>query len=363
MMKRHDNADVNNDDESVPMATLDMCYYCFDTLLNELLTNITSPQQLHRQFQQSNGHGSKKDERPPEKMDLYHTSATDDDILNKDDSNNNNVDDYYSYLDNMKATLTYHTSSYIPPNVDCPLFITWSKRSCQADNNNNNNNNDSEDDDDDETMYNLRGCIGTLTPKSLTTALSEFAITSAIHDTRFDPVTLQEVSQLKVCVSLLVKYEECTHCLDWTVGVHGIHIQFKTPRCDNIGGGGGSSDGSSGSRGGGTKKQQMKNYYSATFLPEVAYEQSWNQLETIIALVHKSGYQPPPGSSSSNKSITSNEFLASIWCTRYQSSKCQLSYLDYGTARDFDCQLLLHLLQQQGQCSRSNSSSGRGHAE
>ena len=315
MMKRHDNDNVNDDDdESGPMATLDMCYYCFDTLLNELLTNTPSPPQPQR---------------------------------NREDSSNNsnNVDDYYSYFNKMKATLKYHTSSYIPPKVECPLFITWLKRSCHP---NTNNNNDSEeyDKDEDETMYNLRGCIGTLIPKSLSTALYEFAITSAFHDTRFDPIVLQEVSQLKVCVSLLVKYEECAHCLDWTVGVHGIHIQFETPRCNDNSG-----------RGGGTKKQQMKNYYSATFLPEVAYEQNWNQLDTIIALVRKSGYQPSSGSGgSSSSSITNDEFMASIRCTRYQSSKCQLSYLDYATARDFDCQLLLRLLRQVGQDSRSNSS-------
>jgi len=347
-MKRHDNDNNNgddDDDESCPVATLDMCYYCFDTLLNELLPlpNIpSSPQQLHhhQQFKQSNDHGGKKVERPPKKMDLSNSSTTDDDIRNLEFSSNN-VDDYYSYLDKMKATLKYHTSSYIPPSETCPLFITWSKRSCHP-----NNNNGTDDDDEDETMYNLRGCIGTLTPKSLSTALSEFAITSAFHDTRFDPVVLQEVSQLKVCVSLLVKYEECSHCLDWIVGVHGIHIQFETPRCDNGSG-----------RGGGGKKQQRKNYYSATFLPEVAYEQNWNQLDTIIALVRKSGYQPSSGGNSSS-SIRNDEFMASIRCTRYQSSKCKLSYLDYITSRDFDCQLLLRLLRQSQENSSSSSRSG-----
>ena len=298
----------------------------------------------------------------------------------EDSNNNNNVDDdCYPYLDKMKATLDYHYSSYIPPDVDCPLFITWSKRchpllppppssdgeysslstttiktptfttpttstttmsspaaylsssaevavavAVAVDN-----------DDNDEKMYNLRGCIGTLTPKSLTIALSDFAITSAFRDTRFDPIALQEVSQLKVSVSLLVKYEECNHCLDWTVGVHGIHIQFET---------GGISSGSSHHRGNGRgKQQQTRKYYSGTFLPEVACEQNWNQVETIVALVRKAGYQPSTttsgssSSSSSGSSITTNEFMASIRCTRYQSSKCQLSYLDYATARGFDC--------------------------
>jgi len=97
--------------------------------------------------------------------------------------------------------------------------------------------------------------------------------------------------QLKVWVSLLVKYEECADCLDWEVGKHGIFITFLV---------------------------DSKNY-NATYLPEVAYAQGWTKKECIESLVRKAGYQ---------KNM-SNEFLAGIKCTRYQSSKQELTYARY----------------------------------
>ena len=102
------------------------------------------------------------------------------------------------------------------PNVDTPLFVTYHI------------NGDT-----------LRGCIGNLSPISLPRAVPEYALISALNDTRFSPVTLSELPQLNVTVSLLVKYEECD-ALDWEVGVHGILIEYKG--------------------------------YSATFLPEVSAE-------------------------------------------------------------------------------------------
>lgn len=93
--------------------------------------------------------------------------------------------------------------------------------------------------------FELRGCIGTLSPKPLRTAIGEFAITSAFGDRRFNPISPHEVPHLRVAVSLLVNYEECRHCHDWIIGVHGIIITFYH----------GSSE------------------YSATYLPEVAQEQ------------------------------------------------------------------------------------------
>lgn len=53
--------------------------------------------------------------------------------------------------------------------------------------------------------------------------IGDYALTSALKDCRFDPVSLDEVKHLRVAVSLLVKYEECS---DWNVGTHGIIINF-----------------------------------------------------------------------------------------------------------------------------------------
>jgi AMME syndrome candidate gene 1 protein len=125
----------------------------------------------------------------------------------------------------------------LPPMIECPLFITWDKRDAAS-----------------SVDYRLRGCIGTLSPRPLATAVRDFALTSAFRDQRFDPMRIEEVPNLRVGVSLLVKYEACSDVYDWQVGVHGILIKFHT------------------------EGQQ----YSATYLPEVAKEQRYEQaLHTV----------------------------------------------------------------------------------
>jgi len=59
--------------------------------------------------------------------------------------------------------------------------------------------------------------------------------------------------------------------------------------------------------------------HSATFLPEVAFQQGWDKLETIRHLISKSGCGV--------SSIT--EILQSLRLTRYQSSKSSLTYSQY----------------------------------
>lgn len=163
--------------------------------------------------------------------------------------------------------------SSIPKSTMCPLFVTWDKQKYN------------------NSIYNLRGCIGTLAPRQLRYALGEYAKTSGLHDPRFQPISISEIPSLRVSVSLLVNYEECEHCLDWEVGVHGILINFD---------------------------HQLQNY-SATFLPEVASEQKWTQQETIRYLVEKSGFRHK----------LTPEIQSTIRCTRYQSSKQYMTYEQY----------------------------------
>lgn len=93
----------------------------------------------------------------------------------------------------------------------------------------------------------LRGCTGTFFSTPLHRGLSKFALVSALKDSRFQPVTRNELKELHVSVSLLLNFEEGRDYLDWTVGVHGIRIEYHDER---------------------------GNFYSSTFLPEVAPEQS-----------------------------------------------------------------------------------------
>jgi uncharacterized protein (TIGR00296 family) len=156
--------------------------------------------------------------------------------------------------------------------TECPLFVTWEKQRFDG--------------------WQLRGCIGTLSPRLLVTSVSDYALLSALKDRRFNPIQLNEVSSLRVAVSLLVQYEVCQDVHDWTVGVHGILIKFERPHGQ---------------------------HYSATYLPEVAKDQGWNQSKAVQSLIQKAGYQ----------GTVTPELLGTIHCTRYQSSKCRLTFEEY----------------------------------
>ncbi|MEE6497058.1 hypothetical protein FKM82_002576 [Ascaphus truei] len=92
----------------------------------------------------------------------------------------------------------------------------------------------------------LRGCIGTFSAMNLHSGLGEYTLTSALKDSRFPPMTRDELPRLFCSVSLLTNFEDVCDCLDWEVGVHGIRIEFINEK--------------------GSKR-------TATYLPEVAKEQ------------------------------------------------------------------------------------------
>lgn len=161
------------------------------------------------------------------------------------------------------------------PTIQSPLFVTWEKRK----------------NENEPSAWQLRGCIGCLNPRPLATDVAEYAMISALRDRRFPPISLEEIPLLRVSVSLLVDYEYCKDVYDWTIGVHGILIKFTV---DGIG-------------------------FDGTFLPEVAKQQGWDHATTVSSLIRKAGYR---------KSID-QVLLDSIRCTRYQSSKCPVSYDEY----------------------------------
>nr|XP_020025184.1 AMME syndrome candidate gene 1 protein isoform X2 [Castor canadensis]XP_020025185.1 AMME syndrome candidate gene 1 protein isoform X2 [Castor canadensis] len=115
---------------------------------------------------------------------------------------------------------------------------------------------------------------------------------NALKDSRFPPMTRDELPRLFCSVSLLTNFEDVCDYLDWEVGVHGIRIEFINEK--------------------GSKR-------TATYLPEVAKEQGWDHIQTIDSLLRKGGYKAP---------IT-NEFRKTIKLTRYRSEKMTLSYAEY----------------------------------
>lgn len=128
--------------------------------------------------------------------------------------------------------------------TESPLFVTWntvSTRSGEA---------------------HLRGCIGTFESQDLDDGLSSYAITSAIHDVRFPPISIRELPSLEIAVTLLTDFEDCDDAMDWEIGTHGLRISFT----------------------------ERGRRYGSTYLPDVAPEQGWNKEETLVSLMRKGGW-------------------------------------------------------------------------
>ena len=139
--------------------------------------------------------------------------------------------------------------------------------------------------------YQLRGCIGCFDPLELVSGIRQYALTSAFRDSRFRPISHGEVAELRVSVSLLIKFESASSWDDWVVGTHGIRIRFKVSR----------------------------RTFSATYLPEVSQEQGWTKLEALESLIRKAGFS----------GAVDQTLLSKVSVERYQSSKYSLSYQEY----------------------------------
>ena len=137
----------------------------------------------------------------------------------------------------------------------------------------------------------LRGCIGTFTKGKLAKKLREYALISAFEDDRFEPIKKKEIKNLNCEVSLLTQFEKAKNAMDWTVGIHGIDIEFEDNNGIN---------------------------YNATFLPDVAEEEGWDQRTTLKHLIKKAGYKG-----------SLDKVLSNIRLTRYQSIKYCISYIEY----------------------------------
>ncbi|MCW8837125.1 MAG: AmmeMemoRadiSam system protein A [Thiovulaceae bacterium] len=96
----------------------------------------------------------------------------------------------------------------------------------------------------------LRGCIGTFEPKEpLYEVIRNMSISSAFHDTRFNPVTEDELDDIEIEISVLTPRKKINSLDEIIIGKHGIYIQ-------------------KGSRGG-------------TYLPHVATQMGWNVEEFV----------------------------------------------------------------------------------
>ncbi|PKS07133.1 hypothetical protein jhhlp_005733 [Lomentospora prolificans] len=162
---------------------------------------------------------------------------------------------------------------------ESPLFITWNVVS-QPDG-----------------YRALRGCIGTFEDQDLEDGIASYALTSALHDTRFNPIRLSELPSLEVAVTLLTDFEDADDAMDWTLGVHGIRINFV----------------------------YHGRRYGSTYLPDVATEQGWTKEETIVSLMRKAGWM-------GRKDRWREVELDTV---RYQGKKESLEYGEYKKWRDW----------------------------
>ena len=137
------------------------------------------------------------------------------------------------------------------------------------------------------SVYRLRGCIGTFSPRPLPTGLREYALTSAFRDHRFSPITAHELPLLSLSVSLLTDFTPCARWDDWHIGTHGITLDWRG--------------------------------MSATYLPEVALEQGWTKEETMEELARKGGWSCDVGE------LERREMSV----VRYESHKGHMSYDEY----------------------------------
>ena len=169
-------------------------------------------------------------------------------------------------IDHLRGSPVVNNHLQLPPATVGGMFVTW-----------------------ETNAGHLRGCIGCLSEIELH-RLSDYAIRSSQNDTRFSPIRETELASLVCHVSILHSFQSCMHFSDWTVGVHGIIVELRD----------------------GGKR------FSATFLPNVMFEQGWDQRQAVVEALKKSGF---------NGTVV--KVLESVSVTRYQSSKASLTHAEY----------------------------------
>ncbi|KAJ4321909.1 hypothetical protein N0V84_005075 [Fusarium piperis] len=169
------------------------------------------------------------------------------------------------------STPATSTSSLPIAPTSAPLFVTWNTM--------------------EGGEASLRGCIGTFEAQDLSEGIAEYALVSALHDTRFSPIRKTELPSLQVAVTLLTDFEEVDDMFDWEIGIHGIRLSFY----------------------------DRGRRYGSTYLPDVASEQGWTKDETLFSLIRKAGWM---GSRGRWKDLD-------LKVTRYQGKKTTLEYADF----------------------------------
>lgn len=105
----------------------------------------------------------------------------------------------------------------------------------------------------------LRGCIGTFqSDGNLIQAIQRMAVAAAFEDPRFEPLSFEELPEIKIEVSILGPLQKLGHIQDLEIGRHGLLVRHQGK--------------------------------SGTYLPDVAVEQGWDGEQFVRhCALHKAG--------------------------------------------------------------------------
>lgn len=133
---------------------------------------------------------------------------------------------------------------------------------------------------------------------------------------------IMKTSRCYHSISLLTDFEDASSYLDWTIGVHGIHITFANPSLLPT-----STSSSSApsplSSSAYLPRITSKQTFSATYLPDVVPEQGWDQIEAVDSAIRKAGWN----------GVIREDIRRSIKLRRYQSRKYTVGWEEYITWR------------------------------
>ncbi|OAR02183.1 hypothetical protein LLEC1_04891 [Akanthomyces lecanii] len=266
------------------MATVEHCLVCFEALDAALhKTKALSLDELRASwavYKSSTASPAAFSPKDPALQRVAATLTTDSDSASASSSSTTSLG---------ASTPATSASSLTPATVtSAPLFVTW---------NTIDDPDPDPDDDQDDEQVSLRGCIGTFESQQLAEGLPEYALISALQDTRFAPISRRELPALQVAVTLLTDFEEAADARDWDVGVHGIRISFH----------------------------DKGRRYGATYLPDIASEQGWTKDETLFSLVRKAGW--------TGSRARWGELALKV--TRYQGKKRSMNYSEYRKWKDW----------------------------
>ncbi|KAI1476401.1 hypothetical protein K445DRAFT_56428 [Daldinia sp. EC12] len=262
------------------MATVPHCLYCFETLAAYLegrkSMSLNEVVDAWNEYKKDAGAGI-EDSSKHEKQNPALRRLADSESSESSNTSSPSSGSTMSLATDTTATSTDSLSETII--TESPLFVTWNTVSPRSGN------------------TSLRGCIGTFEAQELDEGLSSYAITSAINDMRFDPISKRELPSLEVAVTLLTDFEDCADPMDWEIGKHGLRISFS----------------------------ERGRRYGATYLPDVAAEQGWTKEETLVSLMRKAGWA---GRKDKWQSVD-------LKVVRYQGKKKSLLYSEYKRWRDW----------------------------